>query len=100
MACSSGRLGIFFFAYSAHTDLMGKSSSCPVQNRFKDFALNYLSETFQTASQTLVEIGDELVLLPRADVKKIVVGFGSFQEWKVFSLVGRAGIVEYDHPYG
>jgi len=30
---------------------MGKSSSCPVQNRFKDFALNYLSETFQTASE-------------------------------------------------
>src|SRR5262249_16821401 len=51
MACSSGRLGIFFFAYSAHTDLMGKSSSCPVQNRFKDLALNYLSETFQTASK-------------------------------------------------
>jgi hypothetical protein len=36
----------------------------------------------------------------RAFVKKIVVSFGLFQEREVFFLIGRAGIVEDDHPLG
>ena len=49
--------------------------------------------------QPPVQVGEELLLLPRADVVEVVVRLGLLQQRVVFLLVGRAGVVEDDHPH-
>ena len=50
-------------------------------------------------AQPPVEVGEELLLLPRADVVQVVVRPGLLQERVVLLLVGRAGVVEDDHRH-
>ena len=50
--------------------------------------------------QPPVQIGEELLLLARSDVKDVVVGPGLLQQREVFLLVCWAGIVEDDDRHG